>query len=437
MRATLPEPVTKIKNKNSKRALHSKERIQSYSSRLYKRPNKQILATDGSIYSKPLPQQYLLNDEPASFSIAGTEISITHLLFQKMVVEEFSKIDRKSPFEQPTKKIPQRFSLMRDLQQQKAGATQDGSISTGHIRTYFARAMASKQPVSIASKIESIFKGQYESVRRLPERITAENHQKLIEIVKSSVTASALKAHEIQAMVLQSDDGNQFSSLLDDLKVGIESPSSDAVDAVLEIQCLPIPEALKNETLLNLLDFIKKHRATNSQQILVAVGAALRKVLLNLPASDIGLAAELMKSEGSLAVPIGVELEIAKMVVQRVIEDPSINASLFPELADALLSNAKLYSIPKMVNREFYNATALNSVLACLLLKHSESQSLCTQITQESPRWFSRLCSNRLNRIRGEIICRADSKSLGLVEYLNSLSFLAGNDTESRGGCDA
>ena len=434
MRATLSEPVTKIKNKNSKRALRSKERIQSYSSGLYKRPNKQILATDESIHSKPLPQQYLLNDEPASFSIAGTEISITHRLFQKMVLEEFSKIDRKSPFEQPTKKISLWFSLLRGLQQQKAGTTQEGSISPGHIRTYLARAMASKKPVSISSKIESIMKDHSDLVRRLSERITAENHQKLNEIVKSSVTASALKAHEIQAMVLQNDDGNQFSSLLDDLKAGIESPSSDAVDAVLEIQCLPIPEALKNETLLNLLDFIKKHRATNSQQILVAVGAALRKVLLNLPSSDIGLAAELMKSEGSLAVPIGAELEIAKMVVQRVIEDPSINASLFPELADGLLSNAKLYSIPKMVNREFYNATALNSVLGCILLRSTESHSLANQVISDSPSWFSRLCSNRFTRIRNELLAKKDSMSLDLVNHLNSLPFLADGNQKHQVG---
>ena len=143
-----------------------------------------------------------------------------------------------------------------------------------------------------------------------------------------------------------------------------------------------------------------------------------------MPSSDIGIAVELMKSEGSLAVPIGVELEVAKMVVQRVVEDSSIDASRFPELAEAMLSNARLYSTARMINREFYNATALNSVLACLLMQHSESQSLCIQILQDSPSWFSRLCSNRLNRIRSELASQDDSKSRRLVQHLNSLSLL-------------
>ena len=437
MNAILLEPETKIKKNVLKRRLRSKELIPSSSWGVYEYQNKQAPTPDESIHSQPLPKHYFLNTEPASFNVAEAEVSITHLQQPAGEVRVLSKIVPKSWFEQLGSKIQQSLTLKQNFLQQSKAATQADLIILHYMEALQASPVGSKESRGVTSEIEANVKIHSNSVNRMWEQIVAARNQRLIETIKSSVTASTLKAHSVQAMALQSEDAEQFSAILDDLKGGIERPTCEATNAVLEIQCLPIPEPLKNETLLNLLDFIKKHRATNSQKILVAVGAAVRKVLLNLPASDIGLAAELMKSEGSLAIPIGVELEIAKMVVQRVIEDPSINASLFPELADALLINAKLYSTPKMVNREFYNATALNSVLACLLLKHSESQSLCTQIVQESPRWFSRLCSNRLNRIRGEIICRADSKSLGLVEYLNSLSFLAGNDTESRGGCDA
>ena len=225
-----------------------------------------------------------------------------------------------------------------------------------------------------------------------------------------------------------------FESLLDCLRFGLNAPTSQAIDAVLEIQTTPIPEDVLEETIQLLVSFIKKHRGTNSQKLLITVGAAIRKVLLNLPEVDLGLAVDLIKSEGSLTVPVGVELEVAKMVVQRVVEDPSITASQFPELADAMLCNAKLYSTAKMVNREFYNATALNSVLACLLMRHTESRSLCTEVVRYSPSWFSRLCSNRLKRIRTELIAKNDSNAQELVKHLTSLPLVTDGDQKVQGG---
>ncbi len=228
--------------------------------------------------------------------------------------------------------------------------------------------------------------------------------------------------------------GSRFESLLNSLRSGLDTPTKQAIDAVLEIQVTPIPEVDLEETVQLLVSFIKKHRGTNSQKLLITVGAAIRKVLLNLPAVDLGLAVDLIKSEGSLTVPIGVELEVAKMVVQRVVEDPSIDALHFPQLADALCRRAKQYSTPNMVNREFYNATALNSVLGCILLRSTESHSLANEVISDSPSWFSRLCSNRFTRIRNELLAKKDSKSLDLVNHINSLPFLADGGQKHQGG---
>lgn len=434
MTATLPEPVTKVKKKSSKKALRSKELIQSSSWALYKHPNKQIPTTDESIPSEPLTKQYSLNAEPASFIISGGGISVTKFNLQAVEVGAISKIDLKSPFEQLASKIDQRFALKLGFLQPSTTATQLELFASHSIGALLAHAIASKNPINVASKIEAIAKDQSDSLSRMVERIVAASHRRLLETVKSSVAASALKAREVQAIALQSDDAKQFSTLLDDLKSGIELPSSEAVDAVLEIQCLPIPEFLKHETISALVDFIRNHRATNSQKVLIAVGAAIRKVLLNLPMSDIGFATELIKSEGSLAVPIGVELEVAKMVVQRVVEAPSIRALQFPELADAMLCIAKLYSSAKLVNREFYNATALNSVLSCLLMQHSESKSFSSQILRDSPSWFSRLCSNRLKRIRTELLTKNDSNAQDLVKHLTSLPFFEDGEQKSQEG---
>ena len=434
MNAIQLKPVTKTKKKFSRKRLRSKELIPPSSWGLNEYQNKQTPTTDESIHSQPLPKRYFLNTEPASFNVAGTKVSITHLQQPTGEVHVLSEIVPKYSFEQLVSKIQQSLTLKQNFLQKSKAATQADLILLNYMDALRASTVGLKESMVVASEIEAKIKIHFNSVTRLLDQILAASNQRLIEVVETSVAASILKANSIQAIALQSDDAKQFSAILDDLKGGVERPTSQAINAVLEIQCLPIPEVLKNDTLLNLLDFIKKHRATNSQQILVAVGAALRKVLLNLPASDIGLAAELMKSEGCLAVPVGVELEIAKMVVQRVIEDPSINASLFPELADALLSNAKLYSTPKMVNREFYNATALNSVLGCILLRSTESHSLANQVISDSPSWFSRLCSNRFTRIRNELLAKKDSMSLDLVNHLNSLPFLADGNQKHQVG---
>ncbi|MBL8888647.1 MAG: hypothetical protein JNL67_01630 [Planctomycetaceae bacterium] len=279
--------------------------------------------------------------------------------------------------------------------------------------------------VSAFLKFHDVFLRQQEQIRAVVDQAFALNLRARVKSTRKQRTISK---------PMDSKVDRPFSILLTALRNGLDSANSAAIDAVLEIQSTPIPANDLAETIHLLVGFVTKHRGTNSQKLLIAVGAAIRKVLLNLPSVDLGLAVDLMKSEGSLAVPIGVELEVAKMVVQRVIEDPSIDASQFPELADNLLCNARLYSTAKMVNREFYNATALNSVLACLLLQHPETHALSTQILRDSPSWFSRLCANRLNRIRTELISRNDSKSRGLVEHLISLPILAGNDIETRGG---
>ena len=271
------------------------------------------------------------------------------------------------------------------------------------------------------------------TIRAVKTRLYLRKAFSTVRSQSSSRKVRTLRSRLRQLVPDAPPQASRFESLLESLRSGLDTPTREAIDAVLEIQITPIPEGDLEETIQLLVSFIKKYRGTNSQKLLIAVGAAIRKVLLNLPAVDLGLAVDLMKSEGSLTVPIGVELEVAKMVVQRVVEDPSVKASDFPQLADALYCNAKIYSTAQMVNRELYNATALNSVLACLLMQHPGSQSLSSQIFRDSPTWFSKLCSNRLKRICTKLLTKKDSNSQDLVNHLNSLLFLADGDQKSQG----
>ena len=411
MTATLPERPPKRRKKRSR--LHS---ITEHESRSAKkiwqhgvmRRTESFQSEEQISIERPIARHCRLNMELGAYCVTELNTSIKDASLQNVNFNWLSKIHVKLSPDQLTPDLPS-ISLSKVLEKTRA--------------------------MEISALKKRQIEDQKGALDRLLKGIVSETRNRLIASIRRTVAEYQKKAKEIRdASLNKSDDSKSFALFLSDLEEGLESPTLAAVDAVLQIQCLPIPEVLHRETLFALVEFIKKHRGTNSQKILIAVGAAIRKVLLNLPSSDVEIAVDLIKSEGSLAVPIGVELEVAKMVVQRVVEDPSINALQFPELADAMLGNARLYSTAKMVNREFYNATALNSVLACLLMQHADSQSLCTEVVKCSPSWFSRLCSNRLKRIRTELMAKNDSNTQELVKHLTSLTLLADGDQKSLGG---
>jgi len=193
---------------------------------------------------------------------------------------------------------------------------------------------------------------------------------------------------------------------------------------VIAIQSRKIPGELLAETTQALLSFIKSHRGSNNVRVLLTVGAAIRKLLLNLDKSDLAIAAELLKADGNLELPIEVELEVAKMVVHRFRFDPGIDTTKLGELAAALIDNARWYSTPKMVNRDKYDATALNSFLAVLLMQRPESLKLCGDVIGHAPEWFTQMARRRLEGMIGEwsTVDREDASKL--CRFVSSLPLM-------------
>ena len=216
--------------------------------------------------------------------------------------------------------------------------------------------------------------------------------------------------------------GRELIDLLAAVQAGLDNATNDAVDAIIEIQSTPIPADKLSGAIDLLVEFIKKHRGTNSQNVVVAVGAAIRKVLLNVSDEQLGLGAELMKSAGNLEVPIEVELEVAKMVVHRFRYAPNTSTVGLSELASLLLENARVYSKTNLVNRDCYNATALNSVLAIVLMRHEEAAALINHIESISPQWFVDLVKNRLRRMATEIENENLPKVAELVALMKALA---------------
>jgi hypothetical protein len=182
-----------------------------------------------------------------------------------------------------------------------------------------------------------------------------------------------------------------------------------------------IPEEMKTEAVLTLAEFVRSHRSSNDNRVIIAVGAAIRKILLNISEDDLELAADLMKPSSNLEVPVQVELEVAKMVVHRFRYRPLTPTQNLRELASLLLDNAVTYSKPNLVNREFYGAAALNSALSLVLMRHEEAASLIKHIESVSPMWFVDLVRNRLRRMAKEMISEKLEGSEELVPMMQQL----------------
>lgn len=226
--------------------------------------------------------------------------------------------------------------------------------------------------------------------------------------------------------------GRELIELLAAVQAGLDNATNDAVDAIIEIQSTPIPADKLSGAIDLLVEFIKKHRGTNSQNVVVAVGAAIRKVLLNVSDEQLGLGAELMKSAGNLEVPIEVELEVAKMVVHRFRYAPNTSTAGLTELADLLLENAKVYSKANLVNRDFYGATALNSVLSVVLMRHEDASVLIAHVEEVSPKWFVDLVKSRLRRMSKEIDNEELEDSRELTDFMKKLGAKSGDSTSTQ-----
>jgi hypothetical protein len=335
------------------------------------------------------------------------------------------KIDLVSPYLEKIQEL-QRLQEGRFEQLRVFSTEPFKALATAtNFERYFTSAFSDiTRSISAVDKFHEVFVRQQEQNRLVFARLLALSSQVLIESVRKQLLIVEQNAAEVKI---------PFNALLQDLRNGLGSANATAIDAVLQIQTQPIPSDSSIETTQLLVSFIEKHRNTNSQKVLIAVGAAIRKVLLNIADEQLGLAAELMKSAGSLEVPIEVELEVAKMVVHRFRYAPNTSTEGLSDLADLLLDNAKDYSKAKLVNREYYGATALNSVLSIVLMRHKEASALIEHIEAVSADWFVELVKNRLRRIAKEIEKERLEGSVDVVELMRTLATKAVGKRSAQG----
>lgn len=238
--------------------------------------------------------------------------------------------------------------------------------------------------------------------QRLPQLAISNALSEMLEAQRKAIQ-EAVRTELLSYEASLTEEQRDFRHLLNLVREDLDIPSEESLNAVLQIQTTTIPAEMRTEAIWTLAEFVRKHRSSNLQNVVVAVGAAIRKVLLNVSDDDLELATELMKPAGNLEIPVEVDLEVAKMVVHRFRYSPSTPTTNLKELVAILLDNALTYCKPNLVNRDFYGAAALNSALSVVLMRHEKVPTMIDHIEAVSPAWFIDLVKSRLRRMAKEM----------------------------------
>ncbi|HQU45312.1 MAG TPA: hypothetical protein PK867_21025, partial [Pirellulales bacterium] len=147
--------------------------------------------------------------------------------------------------------------------------------------------------------------------------------------------------------------------------------------------------------------FIERRRDSQDPEDLVAMAAAVRKLIAVIPPDGLPLLSLLLDAGHRAAVLLAIEHEIAKMVAWKLSLAPPWPGAM-PELADRLLELARLYLHDRLLPRKGYAATALNAVLALFLLRWHVDEIIESLLRLHSS-WFKELVVRRLISLKDDL----------------------------------
>lgn len=176
---------------------------------------------------------------------------------------------------------------------------------------------------------------------------------------------------------------------------GVDVP----VGLICEIELTRFDAAERQKLLPLLWQYILRHRDSNSPETLAAVGAAIRKYIALMPMEDMERLAVLLESGHKSALPIELEIEVAKMIYRNFEVHPQREPNPHSELARPLWEMVQAYGHPRLLSRDKHSAAALLAIQALVAMR-SEFASNAVHIAAASPyRWFAELVADQLDRL--------------------------------------
>jgi hypothetical protein len=172
---------------------------------------------------------------------------------------------------------------------------------------------------------------------------------------------------------------------------------------VIEAEAMKFEAAQVVELNALLRSFIEEYRDSDDPQDIVAVGSAIRKYVATMPLDDLPGVASLLDAGHKAQVPLGLELEICKMVFRKLAANPPGEESDFPELEWCLTDVVRVYDNDRLLSREKYGAIALNAVLALVLLNGERTSGIAQQLRGLKAAWFRELAARQARNTSREL----------------------------------
>jgi hypothetical protein len=166
--------------------------------------------------------------------------------------------------------------------------------------------------------------------------------------------------------------------------------------AVLEAEVLEFGDHLGVELADALLPLFWQLVRDQSTDALVATCSALRTIVAYLPPERLEELAPLLEADTRQPVALEVELECAKVLVRRLTYSQAPPLAATPGLRAGLRDVATTYLRPRLIARRWVSATALNAVLALVLLHDPSLTAISDDLRKLDAKWFLELVQRRL-----------------------------------------
>jgi hypothetical protein len=192
----------------------------------------------------------------------------------------------------------------------------------------------------------------------------------------------------------------EWAPSADDLLERLESnatPPADRLTAVLFAETTAFSLSQRPRLVRALFRFISPNRFVEENEVVTAVGAAIRKLAMNMEPSDFEEYAQLFVLTPTDPLPCEIELELVKAISWRLETLQPPNSGAYPTLETQLSDVAAAYLAPRLILQKNHASIAINAILGVALLNGARQDGLVNQTRHLGLDWLSDLVGRRLS----------------------------------------
>jgi len=206
-----------------------------------------------------------------------------------------------------------------------------------------------------------------------------------------------------------------------ELLAKLQDPSTchdELFEAILFSEIAQFDESQTEQLLTRLFAFVSEYRLSQEEAAITAVGAAIRRLAMNLQDSQIEQYADLFLPTDTDTLPCEIELELAKAILWRLATAPASLSDGYPKLECRLAELTLDYLKPRLILQKNYASVALQAALGVLLLNDQHADSVLKSVKHLGIGWFSRLFQRRLEKLQRRLVETGDMTSMAVASNL-------------------